>query len=356
MLLKTMLGYTVAIKTPPVVDTVFTGAAILFLMISIFYQKTKIGTLVAYTVISSVLLWVGHVVDNNTFSITVLVCFALQGKDFNKFIKLIYRLLLIVFFINMIWFVIEVIGGNEKMFIARIEGGERYRALLGFSHPNIASAVFFNLILMWLWLNYERLKKRHLVILGVLTLFVYSLTDTRTLLINSVIAFAVIIVGRIRKHKTKSFKILAMCIFPCLLLMMHILCVNYSKDIEVINIIDKMLSTRIKLGAYAYEHWGVTYFGKNVKEFIVNWDPVWRINGHTFDNVYSFLLYNIGVVWAICLGFILVLFTRKCSVKMRSFILIWCIYGITEVHGLNGFMMFPILLLSQIGILRSGKY
>lgn len=356
MLLKTMLGYTVVIKTPPVVDTVFTGLAILFLMISIFYQKTKIGTLVAYTLVSAALFGVGYVIGNNTLSITVLTCFSLQGKDFNKFIKLIYRLMIIVFIISLIWFGVEFLSGNEKIFIARSAYEEANRALLGFSHPNIASAVFFDLILMWIWLNYERLKKRHFAVLGALTFVIYLLTDTRTLVLNGIIAFFVIAYSKIGKKKVNKLKMAAMCIFPCLLLMMHLLCANYSKNIEIINILDEMMSTRIKLGAYAYEHWGITYFGQNLSNFAMRWDSTWGLNEHTFDNVYSFLLYNVGLVWAVCLSIILILFARKCDVKMRSFIFIWCIYGMTEVHGLNGFMMFPIFLLSQIGNLpKSGN-
>ena len=53
---------------------------------------------------------------------------------------------------------------------------------------------------------------------------------------------------------------------------------------------------------------------------------------------------NQGVIWLILLAFIFYKLAKLNSGKVNIFLIVWALYGVTEVHGLNGFLCMPIFL------------
>ena len=79
----------------------------------------------------------------------------------------------------------------------------------------------------------------------------------------------------------------------------------------------------------------------------VRWDQYWGITNHTFDNIYSYLMVNYGVVWICILAVMFVLVAKKGEEKDKILVFLWALYGTTEVHVLNPYLFFPIVLAAK---------
>ena len=88
-------------------------------------------------------------------------------------------------------------------------------------------------------------------------------------------------------------------------------------------------------------------FGQNLNNTNAVWDSVWQLSGTvTFDNIYTYLLINIGIIWLVLLGILFYRISFMKNAKYNLFLIVWALYGITEVHGINPVMVFPILLIA----------
>ena len=111
--------------------------------------------------------------------------------------------------------------------------------------------------------------------------------------------------------------------------------------------LDVFLSSRIRLGGYAYEHIGITWFGQpTVKN--VQWDSFWGLTGHAYDCAYTLLAMEYGIIWLILICYCFYKLSKRNDVKICIFIITWSLYAVSEVHPLNGYILFPILLISQL--------
>lgn len=109
----------------------------------------------------------------------------------------------------------------------------------------------------------------------------------------------------------------------------------YPKNLPFINFVNDLLTTRIKLGSMGLTNFGASFIGQNVE----------YVNGFTFDNIYSMLLVEYGIVWLIVISVLLYALAKRNNIRTNIFIIIWCFYAMSEVHGTNPFMFFPLLLL-----------
>lgn len=82
--------------------------------------------------------------------------------------------------------------------------------------------------------------------------------------------------------------------------------------------LDAILSGRIRLGAYAYEHYGLSLFGKNLTDVKIQYDAVYGLNAFTFDNIYTDILMRQGAIWLLVIA---VLFYRLARKEMIVLIL-----------------------------------
>jgi hypothetical protein len=107
---------------------------------------------------------------------------------------------------------------------------------------------------------------------------------------------------------------------------------------------DTFLNARIRLGAYAYNRYGLTILGRNFLSFHAVWDEKWKLNWFTFDCTYSYLMINMGVIWIVFIALIFWKLADYKSNKVNIAIVVWSLYAVSEVHALNSFLCYPILL------------
>ena len=118
----------------------------------------------------------------------------------------------------------------------------------------------------------------------------------------------------------------------------------------MIRVVDTFMTGRLKLGAYAYEHYGFTLLGQVVEKGTkFGYDALWNMSRFTtFDNLYTKLMINNGIIWLVIIA---VSFWRLAKLKnniLSCMIIVWAVYAITEGHGLNGYLCFPIFFIALI--------
>jgi hypothetical protein len=116
-------------------------------------------------------------------------------------------------------------------------------------------------------------------------------------------------------------------------------------------LIDEIMTGRIKYAAYAFTRSGTSWLPRYldyVETGKVSWTQEWNLNTFTFDNLYSFLFVQMGMIWIVVFSAVMFLARRKANFKIKVFLLMWIIFSMVEVHGLNCFKFFPLLLLSTL--------
>lgn len=343
LVLKVFLLYTVFGRMIPYTDSILSLLAVVYFGLSILNKGYTIRTLFIYFIISLIGLYSSYCVGNVMLFVTILTILAICGE--RNVVLFIYKYEVLFF---VLLSVLSVVTGNTKSYI---DGSISLGFDFGFSHPNVAAAMLFNIMIMWIWLSYNKLKFSTYVELILFSIAVYFFTGARTILIVGLLTvFLVRLSQSERKWMQTGFAIVAGVIVPTLSLFFMYTTVNYQAGGNVIKIVDTLLTGRLKLGAYAYEHYGFTFLGQVVeKGTIFGYDALWNMSKFTtFDNLYTKLMINNGLIW---LAIIVVAFWGLSKLKnniINCMIVIWAIYAITEGHGLNGYLCFPILLIALI--------
>lgn len=345
MCLKTSFIQSQIIPYTNTIDNIFTILSVMCLAVSIIKERYSIKTLFLYGAITLLSLFSVLQTGNYGFLITIIVCLAIREKNMDKILKFIYKYQLFFFVIHTFVAILLSVFGKLSL-VMTIDGIERYS--FGFRHTNSFSIYLFNLLILWAWLNYDKIKTRHIFGIFVIALMAVSFTRTRTSFMTTCI-FCVLLSISISKYSVKNVLNLVAGVIVPVCAGATLWCVKlFMAGDKLAILINELLTSRIKLGAYGVSHFGYSLLGQNISNYSVVWDAEWRLNGFTFDNLYTYLAVNQGFIWIVILSILFYLLAKKRSPKLSVFIVIWTLYGITEVHGLNGFNCFPIFLIALL--------
>lgn len=327
-------------------DTVLALIAAGLFAVEIFRQKYTGKIIAVNMLIGALALYCVVITGNYGFLITVLLCMAIRESSFDVVIRHIwvYELCFLLMHTSCS-FVCGLFLGMPNW--QDIYGVIRYD--FGFVHPNMFSMYVFNLILMWVWLYYDQIKKEHIVMIMIVMGMVSLFTKTRTSFLDAMfLCFLLLFLKQETKDREKGLTFCVKGIVPFLTVIILWLCITYPMGCKINQLADRVLNSRIRLGGYAYDHYGITVFGQNLSDVEAVWDPVWQITGDTFDNIYTALAMNYGVIWIILISLFFYKLARQNNKKINICLLMWAMYGVTETHGLNGFLCFPILLITLL--------
>ena len=152
----------------------------------------------------------------------------------------------------------------------------------------------------------------------------------------------------------KSVHIVAQYIFPLLAVLNAFCVVTYAKRSGVlyrwVYVLDIFLTARIRQAAYIMENYGVTFWGNEVPmgEDIV-YDTYYRLSYIMCDGLYSYLLVCVGVIFTIIISFLIWISVRK-KKEYSILVIVYAIYSVLETHGLNAFMVYPLLIFGAEGL------
>lgn len=338
MMLKTLSAASGIIPDHDGVDDCLSALAAGWLVLSVLRKGLSIRMLAACGVFLLLGLFSAARTGTLSLLLTVLTCLSFCGEDFEAsvgflfFWESVFVLLHVAASVILAW-----MGYSMETYV-----GGTMRFNFGFSHPNVFSILLLNLLCMWVWLHFESLKLRHLAGLVATAVFFYSFTDTRSILLAVPALAVLVLLGRWRKLLAWSA---AVCV-PLLGVFEYILWKLYAAGNAFAGLIDGLLSTRVKLGAYALHRFGPSAFGQDLRYVTAVWDEVWGLGSFTFDDIYSYLTVNCGFVWLAVIGVLFFRAALRGPAKHSVFIILWALYGVVETHVINPFMFFPILLVA----------
>lgn len=274
-----------------------------------------------------------------TISLTVLTCLSFYREDLDKSIAflLFWETLYILFHVGTS-LLLACLGHPPA-----VEISGRVRWHFGFSHPNVFSVLLVNLLCMWTWLHYDRLKPKNLLAVFIVAAIFCCFTGTRSALYATLV-----LVFLLCLHRREGLLRLggAVCIIA-LTLAEYVLWQYYLQGSEPAQSLNNVLSGRINLAAYALDRFGLSVLGQDLNHITVSWDPQWQINTFTFDDIYSYLAINHGLVWLSVIIFLFLRIARKGSSRSSVYLILWALYGTTETHVINPYLFFPILLVME---------
>lgn len=350
MVLKVSFDSSLILPYSDVMDTVLAVLAAGSLGLYTIRQSYPPQILTGYLIVGMLAMYCVLKTGNYGFLITVILCMAIRKVPLDSVIThmFVYEAAFCVIhtcYSFLCWFFLKI------PFWQNVYGVNR--CSFGFVHPNMFSIYVFQLVLMWIWLEFERIKKEHVALLAAFGVFMVSLTRTRTSFLDLLILCFLLLF--VNKEQGKANKLLNLCarwITPFAAGVVLFLSVTFASGNPLSEIADRILNTRIRLGGYAYERYGMTLFGQNLSGMEVVWDPFWSINAHTFDNVYTAVAINYGAVWLLFICAAFYMLAKRQDPKINICLIMWALYGVTEIHGLNAFLCFPVLL---IVLLYSGN-
>lgn len=345
MIAKTILLSSVNLPYSNTIDNVLTIAVCMIFMFSIWKQDYQIKRLIFSGVLVLAALYSSVKIDNSALLITVLTCLAIRDSDIERILHFMFSYLFLFFLIQISWsFILWMFGKGEIYYY--YQGQLVFH--LGYGNKNKLSIIIYNLILMWTYLNFDRIHMKHVVVLCVISCLTFLLARTKTFLIEIVVTLLLLTVLNMKKPVfDKMIHLISGILFPSLFVVTNFLVVHYLDNNRIVNMINKLLTNRIRLGAYAYENYGFTLLGQTIN-YNIEWDRTFGLTAFTFDNVYSFLAMNQGILWGMILTICLWKLSRLKEKRISYCIILWSLYAMTEVHGLDCYIMFPLILITYI--------
>ena len=220
----------------------------------------------------------------------------------------------------------------------------------GFEHPNMLAAQAMSILLLYLCVNRNRVKKKHIAFAFLSAIVIFYFSKGRTSFILGVMAIISIALQKKGKFKKFVFTILPWmyCIVLCMLVGCMFAYANFGeKNPIVIALNDGLFNGRVGLAYRSLVVYPITLFGKGIDTSIWN---QWQY--YSLDNGQVMVLLEYGIAGFICY-FVIIQKTLNQIKKENeivfaiviSIFLIWSMYeGTMYFIGKN----FALLFLGKI--------
>lgn len=344
--LKYFFSISAIFPCTDLLDSILSALGIFCVMTAVLVKRCTLTNVIIYCVVA--LYSVITCVNSSSYHIliTVITCMAISQEDFDDVARFMFRCQATLFIVQLIVACLASFVSDYAIFTQTERNSMRFNG--GFVHTNSYSLYLANLITIWLWLNYGKIKGKELFFLGFLTLLSAYLTKNRT---QPIVIVAILILVAIYQKKANATLFLNLCtrvFFFCCAIAIWWLVVKYNDGHPLSLAADSILSSRIRLGTYAYNHYGFTLIGRNLQNLYVSSLELGLKGWFTFDNMYTFLMFNQGAFWIPMLVIAFWCFSRTNNSKLMILGICWALYGISEVLPINGYLFFPALLFSFV--------
>ncbi|MCR5753637.1 MAG: hypothetical protein K6G30_02325 [Acetatifactor sp.] len=228
------------------------------------------------------------------------------------------------------------------------KGVVRYAMFLG--HPNT-----FSMYLLWntfeyLYVYYEKLNKKMVLLLWGVNVLFYQFTDSNTSLWISSAVYIIVLVEKLSKYDlTKVIRMTSRVLFGIFGTFFWFLTAFYTHFsgamLRVYTWLDKGFTGRLKYGAFAYSLDGLTFLGNNRRYAEKNyWRGIW-IDKVIFDNAYIWLLVSYGTIYLIMIAVVFFIYGKRFTKKEALLIVAYSGYAVMENYIVNAAICFPILFI-----------
>ena len=277
---------------------------------------------------------------------SVITILALRQEDISDVFRFLRWCLTISLLILALAFAVKYFQG-QRQFI-EIDNVGRRRVRLGFLHANSLATYFFNLMLLWVWEKYESIGPRAIAGLLLTTVAMYLLTDSRTAFLCEMLLCLMIVLAKYGGKAAGLLHFGARWAAPAAAVFMLACSVMWlapTRSPFVVKV-NRLLSGRVYLSAYAVKHFGFTLFGQSMPLDPVTVSPEWPIPFFTLDCAYSFFCCCIGAIWLILICVSFYKLAKLRNPRISIFLILWALYSVSESLTLYVCFFSPLLLIS----------
>ena len=302
---------------------------LLFIQI-VFFQTYAIEELVIIVPISILILLI--TINSQEFYIlsSWLFIIAFKEADLDQVVRIAFK--------SLTFGIIAVIG---LWAIGTIPDKIAYRGLnirhsLGFSHPNQMGFAFFQWILCYFYIRWEKIRLADIMLSCVLALFVHKVADSQTAVACILLLALFVIAVKILDYFNLNYRAMLsrVCTVGSLVFMIGSLILTWIdvKQYAILKAFDLSLSSRFSVCHQILRLYGSSLFGQKVYVG----DAARTRLGITYktymDNAYATLWLRFGVVF---IFFFIVVYCFqyrkfKSVPKVTMILFIYSIYGIME--------------------------
>lgn len=321
----------------------FAAVGVLFLGYKLLDTKYEFRELFSILLLSILGIFIFYNTNKAGGFLSIIALIGLKGVDIRKLLKLSFFIRLGAFLLLLFLTSFDII---QNMSITQYRGDSTIiRYFMGFSHPNQFHLSFIIILLLFIYIYYDRLGIIPICIFAALNVLVYFTSYSRT---STLIGFLAL--GMLIWFKSNLFpkvkQVVCLGIIPFGFLISIIPPLIYDK-ISYLRTIDRLLQWRITFSKHYLDSYPLRLFGNNV-----NSDPI------VLDSGYVELIINYGLIFTLLyIAAYMILIYRY--VKMRRynellFIVCLSLYGITESFIPNLFINLSMIFMGEL-IFNSGK-
>lgn len=209
------------------------------------------------------------------------------------------------------------------------------RNSMGFTHVNAFSLCAFILLCSYIYINYNTISFKKIILMVLYILFVYQTARTETFLYISLIAvFACIYLQHTFRKRKASIFLLKILLVILVVSWLFSICMMiwYDPSVSWMYALNKFLSGRLALMSSAYKEFGISNFGYLIQWVTTN-QATSSLQLNVVDNGVVRLLLTQGWIATILLiGGLLLLFLYSMRVNnaLCLILALFAIYGISE--------------------------
>ena len=294
------------------------------LLVRIISMKVRVNSFFAVCVICPIfLLGLFHSWDP-LIPVISMILLASKDIDFKKVVKVSFSINLAMTIATV---VLCLIGVIEDVTSIRYLGGNMITCHgMGFNHSSKLPTYFFFLFLENYYLKKENMKKIELLLWLVGGRVIFAFCAERLRFYNLVIAIIMVLLFGIFKKRLKGAKrIIALGIYPALCVLTNVLGYLYDPSNPILYAMNVMMSGRLYLEKYAFNHYGLSLFGQSIdmgeSTIVVN-----GIKEYFYiDSAYTYIFIVYGIIIGLAIMVTYTIGTYKAYNRNDDFLLLWFI-------------------------------
>lgn len=329
--------------------------SVILLFIHIFNEKYSVREILfiaIFTILGIVILIASK---KTTILISIVSIILAKNINYEKLFKAVFVVRLLGF-ISVISLSLMGLVENVKSYRLLETGDIITRYSLGFQHANITYLNFLVLVILYIYINYEKLRGRQYIFILILSWILYAVTDSRTGFLVLLITILINILSKKKKLINNFFVRKGIILMP-IICSFFILSTSifYSTSNKLLYELNSVLTGRLELSSRFLKMYNIKLFGQTIIEGS-------NVNGSylRIDSGYISLLLGYGfiifIIFIIAQISILKRYINSGNNREIALIISFLIYGITEVYIYNIFINISLIFLSDLLYKKESYY
>ena len=353
--LKYTCDYSSLISRNEMLNSLLAGLCVAASVIKIVLQRYTILRLALTFALCAVIGYSSYISVNNLFLYGFLLIMASQDIELEKLVKVsFYTKIVSIVFHVLIYIAVFLTDQGAVRFVFRGGGSNIPRHFFFMGHANTFSAFLLWTCVDYIYINYKKLNVFHLAVIWIINLVFYAFTYTNSALMLLTTVTVFIALDKLGKgvfdRLITAIARYGYTVFAALSAFLTAIYAGLDSSLRNMwDALDSFMTGRLWYGAYAYDLYGPTFFGRKFSGIPrkIFWQNRWQDAFHTFDSYYLGNLYVYGIINLVLTGIALIVLCRKMETREKIIIIAFSIYAISEAYVTNVVVCFALFIIGK---------